>query len=128
MAQVISTTKISYVSALSNGRHEVIADEPIEKGGTDTGFTPRELLFASLASCSSITMTMYANRKGWDVREIKVEVEHVEVGEEGVVNKKISFVGNLDEKQIERLKVIAGKCPIHKTLEGCMEIRTEIVN
>jgi len=100
--------------------HRVIADEPHDDGGTDEGPSPQELLAASLASCSAITMEMYADRKGWDIGEITVEVDY-EPAQRGSPTKfqmTVSLPKELPEEQRERLMQIVAKCPVHRTLEG----------
>jgi putative redox protein len=100
--------------------HDVVADEPASSGGTDKGPSPQELLAASLASCTAITMEMYAGRKGWDVGEIVVDVEY-EPSQRGSVTKfhtVITLPKDLPEDQRDKLMTIAAKCPVHRTLEG----------
>ena len=101
------------------GGHTLRADEPAEAGGTDTGPSPTRLLGASLASCIAITVEMYAQRKGWDVGAVEVDVE---VGYEGAVPTSfdvgLKLPGELDAEQRRRLLVIATKCPVHKVLAG----------
>jgi putative redox protein len=100
--------------------HQLTADEPVDRGGDDTGPSPQELLAASLASCTAITMEMYANRKGWDVGDVEVECEYTpaERGCPTRFNLVMRFPDTLSEEQVERLRVIAAKCPVHRTLEG----------
>ena len=102
-----------------DGQHDLRVDEPPEAGGSDTGPRPTELLGASLASCIAITVEMYANRKGWNVGPIEVEVE---MAYEGPVPTSfevgLKLPGELDEEQRRRLLVIATKCPVHKVLAG----------
>jgi len=98
----------------------VLADEPSEKGGEDGGATPQELLAASLASCTAITVEMYAKRKGWEIGPIEVACEYT-MGERGsptTFNIVLRLPSTCSEEQIERLRVIAAKCPIHRTLDG----------
>lgn len=99
--------------------HALRVDEPRDKGGTDTGPRPTQLLGASLAGCIAITVEMYADRKGWDVGELEVDVE---MSYEGPVPTSfqvgLKLPGNLDEEQRRRLLVIATKCPVHKVLAG----------
>ncbi|CAB4873646.1 MAG: OsmC family protein [Solirubrobacterales bacterium] len=102
------------------GKHSLVADEPQDMGGTDDGPTPQELLAASLASCTAITMQMYAERKGWDIGEIEVEAEY-EPAERGSPTKftmVLRLPEGLDPEQRQRLEVIAAKCPVHRALEG----------
>jgi putative redox protein len=100
--------------------HELVADEPTEHGGTDTGPSPQELLAASLASCTAITMEMYATRKGWDIGDVAVDVDY-EPAQRGSPTKfrmNVLLPKELPEDQRERLMQIAAKCPVHRTLEG----------
>src|SRR5436305_3559394 len=100
--------------------HHVTADEPEDNGGDDTGPSPQELLAASLASCTAITIEMYAKRKGWDIGDLAVDVNY-EPAQRGSPTKfamKVSFPKELPEDQRERLMQIAATCPVHRTLEG----------
>jgi putative redox protein len=100
--------------------HELAADEPASHGGGDTGPSPQELLAASLASCTAITMEMYAQRKGWDVGDVEVAVDYTpaERGAPTRFNLVMRFPDTLSDEQVERLRVIAAKCPVHRTLDG----------
>jgi putative redox protein len=100
--------------------HKVTADEPRDNGGDDSGPSPEELLAASLASCSAITMEMYAARKGWDVGEITVNVDYepAQRGSPTRFKMDVELPKELPEDQRERLMQIAAKCPVHRTLEG----------
>lgn len=101
------------------GGHTLRIDEPVEAGGTDTGPSPTRLLGASLAGCIAITVEMYAERKGWDVGAVEVEVE---VGYDGPAPTSfevgLKLPADLDEEQRRRLLVIATKCPVHKVIAG----------
>ena len=101
------------------GGHDLRVDEPADRGGTDTGPRPTQLLGTSLAGCIAITIEMYAGRKGWDVGQIEVDVE---VGYDGPVPNSyevgVKLPGELDEEQRRRLLVVATKCPVHKVLAG----------
>jgi putative redox protein len=102
------------------GDHSITVDEPTEAGGDDLGPSPQELLAAALASCTAVTMEMYANRKGWDVSGLAVDCRYTPA-ERGCPTKfelVLKMPAHLDEEQIERLQVIAAKCPVHRTLEG----------
>jgi putative redox protein len=100
--------------------HRITADEPTEHGGEDAGPSPQELLAASLASCTAITMEMYADRKGWDAGEIVVDVDYepAQRGSPTRFTMQVQFPKELPEDQRERLMQIAAKCPVHRTLEG----------
>jgi putative redox protein len=100
--------------------HQVVVDEPLASGGEDLGPDPRELLAVSLASCTAITMEMYAARKGWDIGRVEVDVEY-SPAERGCPTKfelVMRFPEGLPEEQVERLRVIAAKCPVHRALDG----------
>jgi putative redox protein len=111
--------------------HVVVADEPTDKGGADSGPSPEELLAASLASCAAITMAMYANRKGWDIGEMVVDVnyEPAHRGSPTRFQLEARLPRDMPEEQRERLMQIAAKCPVHRTLEGevMFEERVELV-
>jgi putative redox protein len=101
-------------------RHVVVADEPSENGGDDSGPSPQELLAASLASCTAITMEMYAKRKGWDIGEVVVDVDY-EPAQRGSPTRfrlEVRMSEEVPEEQRERLMQIAAKCPVHRTLDG----------
>jgi putative redox protein len=101
-------------------KHEVVADEPQQNGGDDAGPSPQELLAASLASCTAITIEMYARRKGWEIGDVSVDVDY-EPAQRGSPTKfkmVLNLPKELPEEQRERLMQIAAKCPVHRTLEG----------
>jgi len=106
----------------------VIADEPIDKGGNNLGFSPMELLASSLAACTSATVKMYANRKEWDLQEVKLEIEMERDEDAGKtsINRTMELIGNLDEKQRARLLLVANSCPVHKILSNPIEISTTL--
>jgi putative redox protein len=99
--------------------HTLRLDEPPEAGGAGTGPRPTKLLGASLAGCIAITVEMYAQRKGWDVGAVEVDVE---MNYDGPVPSSfevgVKLPGELDDEQRRRLLVIATKCPVHKVLAG----------
>lgn len=102
-----------------DGGHTIVIDEPPDKGGTDLGPAPSRLLAAGLAGCIAVTMEMYAERKGWDLGAVEVEVD---VSYEGhrprAFDVTLRLPAGLSEEQKQRLTVVAGKCPVHKTLAG----------
>ena len=101
-------------------QHRLTSDEPEAHGGEDQGPSPQELLAASLAACTAITMEMYASRKGWDVAGMEVDCDYTPAERGCPTNFKlvIRMPAHLSEEQVERLTVIAAKCPVHRTLEG----------
>ncbi|MCW3029853.1 MAG: OsmC family protein [Solirubrobacterales bacterium] len=100
--------------------HQLTVDEPVDAGGEDLGPDPRELLAVSLASCTAITMEMYAARKGWDVGHVEVDVEYspAERGAPTKFDLVMRFPDDLPEEKVERLRIIAAKCPVHRALDG----------
>ena len=102
------------------GGHRLTSDEPERLGGSDAGPSPEELLAASLAACSAITLEMYANRKGWDVGDVVVEVDYepAQRGSPTRFEMAVKLPKELSEDQRSKLMQIVAKCPVHRTLEG----------
>jgi putative redox protein len=101
-------------------RHRLTVDEKEDDGGSDKGPTPQEMLAVSLASCTAITIEMYAKRKGWNIGDVRVDVDY-EPAQRGSPTKfkmVMHLPKELPEEQRERLTQIAAKCPVHRTLEG----------
>jgi putative redox protein len=98
--------------------HTVVIDEPHESGGADEGPAPTRLLAASLASCTAITVEMYAARKGWELGAVEVEVDmsYDEKGTPRTFEVALRVPEKLDQAQQDRVLEIAGKCPVHRTL------------
>ncbi len=130
MAKISSTIKneLYKIEITSETGNQLIADEPIDKGGKDLGFSPKELLIAALAACTSATLKMYTNHKGWDLQEVNIEIELDRDDKENktTINRKITVVGNLDEAQRTRLLAVANSCPVHKMLSTPNEINTQL--
>ena len=118
----------NFTTTIQMKNHSIIADEPASIGGDDFGPSPYELLNSGLAACTAMTLKLYAERKKWDLQEVYVYISHtkkhsddlgVETDSPGYIDhisKKLKFVGDLDEKQRKRLKEIASRCPVHRTL------------
>jgi len=100
--------------------HRLTADEPKDAGGDDLGPSPQELLAASLASCTAITIEMYAKRKGWNVDGMEVDVDYLPAERGSVTRFRLimRLPAHLEDEQVEKLRQIAAKCPVHRTLEG----------
>jgi putative redox protein len=100
--------------------HTLVSDEPKDEGGDDSGPSPQELLAASLASCTAITMEMYAKRKGWEVGDVAVHVDYepAQRGSPTRFRMRVDFPKEVPEEQRERLMQIGAKCPVHRVLEG----------
>ena len=124
---VANIGKETYKTELTIAGHEVIADEPEELGGTDQGPAPVEFLLISLASCTAITLRMYANRKNWPLENIRVEVDFEKVDNKTIFKRELQVEGDLTEEQRTRLLQIANACPVHKTLTNPIEVQTKLV-
>jgi putative redox protein len=100
--------------------HRLIADEPEDHGGDDAGPRPTELLAASLASCTAITIEMYADRKEWELGQVEVTVDNAPSSADRPAHFEVTIrvPSQLSDDQLERLLVIAGRCPVHKTLKA----------
>lgn len=104
--------------------HRLRADETTEKGGDDAGPAPHELLLAALGSCTAMTLKVYADRKGWPLRDVHVTVNGESTPGGLVISTAIELDGALDAEQRQRLIEIAAKCPVHKSLVGDITINT----
>jgi putative redox protein len=112
--------------------HQLTVDEPRVRGGDDEGPSPEELLAASLATCTAVTIEMYAQRKGWDLGPVEVDAQFspAERGHPTRFEIVLRLPAHLSEEQVAHLRVIAAKCPIHRTLDGEVMVseRVERVN
>lgn len=130
MARVSSSirTEPYRIEITSPTGNVLVADEPIDKGGKDSGFSPKELLASALAACTSATVRMYADSKAWPLEEVKIEIhlERDDVSNKTVIDRKLKFIGNLKGEQIKRLLAVANACPVHKILSNTIEINTSI--
>ncbi|WP_272151554.1 bifunctional alpha/beta hydrolase/OsmC family protein [Tenacibaculum aiptasiae] len=129
----------NFTTTIQSKNHTLIADEPASIGGDDFGPSPYEYLNAGLIACTAMTLKLYAERKKWDLQEVFVYVTHSRKHSDDLgieiekptyldhISKKLKFVGNLDEQQKERLKEIASKCPVHKTLASQVIFNTIII-
>jgi putative redox protein len=127
-----------YVTEIRAGKHSFIADEPVSVGGKDLGVSPYELVAAGLGACTAMTLRMYADRKKWDLREVKVHLSHIREHAAdsadsnnrssmmSVFVREVEFEGDLDDTQKARLLEIADRCPVHRTLEGDIDVRTTL--
>ncbi|WP_417321735.1 alpha/beta fold hydrolase [Erythrobacter aureus] len=136
---VIKTGHGKFGTEVHTKTHRFVADEPKSYGGDDSGPTPYDLLNAALGTCTAMTMKMYADKKGWPLEGVTVQVthernhrdecDHVEAMEEGrqmqALNRRIELHGDaLDEGQRRKIVEIADKCPVHRTLEGDLHVHT----
>jgi putative redox protein len=113
---------------LSTGDLHYLSDAEVSKGGGGTGPSPHEYLAAALASCTSMTLKMYSERKAIHLKNAIVTVDIERHNDVEVFIRHIELLGDLDDQQRERLLEIAEKCPIHKALAGEIQIKTQLVN
>ncbi len=122
----------TYAQAIKARMHDWAAGEPVEIGGTDNGPTPYELLLSALGACTSITLEMYAARKGWPLDKVHVTLEHSKEERAGendgkpvdMIDRIVRLEGALDDEQRAKLIEIAEKCPVHRTLTNQININT----
>ena len=126
--RVESTGRGKFQQIVHAGGATFFADEPKSVGGDATGPTPYDLLLAGLGACTSMTMGMYAERKGWPLQEAAVELTHKKVDGVDVIERQVHLHGPLDAEQRQRILAIADKCPVHRTLHGEVEVKTELVD
>jgi uncharacterized OsmC-like protein len=136
---IVRGSAAGFAQEIIAGRHRVAADEPLSSGGTDTGLSPYDLLLAALGACTSITVGMYARRKGWPLEEVTVSLRHSRIHAADCadceketsmltrIERDVHFAGSLTAEQRSRLLEIANKCPVHRTLTSKIEIKTREV-
>ena len=124
-----------FTQEIAVGPHQLTADEPKDMGGEDEGPTPYDLLLAALGSCTSITVTLYAQRKSWPLQDVTVRLRHSRIHasdcaecetKEGKIDRielDIGFTGPLSSEQRSKLLEIAKKCPVHRTLTSETNIK-----
>lgn len=137
---VYHETDVPYTNHIYTSSHHVYGDEPIDFGGNDLGLSPYELLVASIGSCTALTLKLYAQRSKWDLKEVYVYLTYAkkhavelnldieDMGKLDHITKKIKLIGNLTEEQQAKLKEIASKCPVHKTVSGPVYFTTHLIN
>ncbi len=136
---VVRGSAARFAQEIVAGPHRTAADEPVSVGGTDTGPSPYDLLLAALGTCTSMTVGMYARRKGWPLEEVTVNLRHANIHasdcaecetKEGMldrIERDIHFAGSLTNEQRSKLLEIANKCPVHRTLMSEIVIKTRAV-
>jgi len=116
----------TYAQTISVRDHRVTVDEGPELGGADTGPSPTEMLLGALGSCVAITLKMYAGRKGWDLRNVQVDLSDKDENGAYVIERRLTFTGTLTEDQRARLTEIASRCPVSRRLVGQVDIRAVV--
>jgi putative redox protein len=117
-----------YRTEIRTATNLLIADEPVTSGGEDLGFSPEELLAASLSACTCATLRMYADRKGWiELTGVMVDIVFTRQQDMSSIVRNVTLEGPLSEEQRERLLTIANKCPIHQVLTHPVIIETSLV-
>ena len=135
---VVSGSAKGFAQEIAVGSHRLTADEPLAAGGTDTGPGPYDLLIAALGACTSMTLQMYARRKGWPLESATVRLTHKKIhalDEDEVpavevrldhIDRELELEGPLDDEQRARLAEIADRCPVHRTLEQGVTVSTAL--
>ena len=120
MKRAVARRRQGYEHEVEIREHRLIVDEPEQGGGTDLGPTPTELLAASLATCTAITVEMYAGRKEWGLGTVEVAVDYVErtTDDPPTFDVNITLGAELSDETLKRIRVIAGKCPVHRALKS----------
>lgn len=118
----VSIGRERYETTIKVQQHVIVADEPLDAGGTDLGPSPKELLLSSLGTCKAITVRMYADRKGWPLEGLSIDLTYLDKNDgepnTNYIHCEIKLIGDLDAEQRKRLALIADKCPVHKILSN----------
>jgi len=123
----VTTGHGKYGQTIEIGPHRLLSDEAKELGGEDAGPAPHEFLLAALGACTSSTLGVYAERKGWPLERVEVVLSQEKRADAHVFVRRIRLHGDLTDEQRARLLEIAGKCPVHKTLTGTIHIESELL-
>lgn len=119
-----------YASRVNIRNHQLITDEPLDNGGQDLGPTPTELILSGLASCTASTLRMYADKKGWNVEgidlEVSIAIRKTDTGQISHIDTVLEIMGEVSGEQKERLLEIARKCPLYRLLTNPVEISTSL--
>jgi putative redox protein len=131
---VVSGDGTALAQEIVSGPNRWRADEPVAAGGGDTAPGPHELLLSALGACTSMTLTLYARRKGWPLGRISVRLRHTRLEDKGApsglstrIDREIELAGSLSDEQRQRLLQIAERCPVHRTLTSTIAIETRLL-
>jgi putative redox protein len=136
---VVRASAKGFAQEITVAGHRILADEPRDLGGTDTGPSPYDLLVSALGACTSMTVSLYARRKQWPLESVTVRLRHSKVhaadcaecetknGMLDRIERDLELEGDLSEEQRARLLEIANKCPVHRTLTSEIDIRSRLV-
>ncbi len=136
---IVRGDSTGFAQAVEIGPHRLAGDEPVAFGGTDTGPSPYDLLLASLGTCTSMTISFYARRRGWPLESVTVSLHHLKIhaidcaecetkeGKIDRIEREIHLAGSLTEEQRSKLMEIADRCPVHQTLTSEINIRSRAV-
>ena len=136
---IVRGDSAGFAQAVEIGPHRLAGDEPVAFGGTDTGPSPYDLLLASLGTCTSMTISFYARRRGWPLESVTVSLHHSKIhaidcaecetkeGKIDRIEREIHLAGSLTEEQRSKLMEIADRCPVHQTLTSEINIRSRAV-
>ena len=136
--EVVESGDGKFTEHLLDGRHRLIADEPVAAGGNDRGPGPYELLLMALGACTTMTLRLYADRKRWQLKRVSVRLRHAKIyatdcadcetkqGKLDRIERMIELEGTLDPAQRQRLLEIADMCPVHRTLTSEIKIETRL--
>ena len=139
IVEVEETLTGRYSQTMQFGRHELVADEPESVGGNDTGPGPYEYVLMGLGACTSMTIRMYAERKQFPLKRVKVHLGHQKIhsedcsdcetreGKVDEITREIFLEGDLTDEQRQKLLDIANRCPVHRTLTSEIKVRTRLV-
>lgn len=112
-----------YAQTISVRHHQVVSDEGPDVGGDDRGPTPTEMLLGALGACVAMTLTMYAERKGWELGDLQIDLSGRDENGVFVVERRLRFGAPLSDEQRQRLTDIAGRCPVSRRITGTVEVR-----
>ena len=136
---IVRGTGANFVQQIETGPHHFIADEPVSYGGTATGPTPYDLLLSALGSCTAMTLGVYARRKNLPLENVVVSLRHsrvhaadcaeceTKIGKIDRIDLEIQLTGSLTDEQRARLLQVADLCPVHRTLQSEIDIRTKML-